>query len=206
MNRLSQSKSKTAIGKAHQPSTVSLSVNQSLVELANKKHLGKAVAIKQRELSSSPLKNSLDQIKSIYETNILKDPIFNPKQRSQLRNWKQHTTRGSISPTMRIREGLLDSINDKAIEEGEEKSINKAKKTEVSPNSEAQVKLLPKIEQGITETVLPVMSAKRLGKNKRVHSNQLSVIAERSSKQSKKVNLIQKVNEAKHQNNQEKTV
>jgi hypothetical protein len=38
---------------------------------------------------------------------------------------------------MRIREGLLDSINDKAIEEGEEKSINKAKKTEVSPNSEA---------------------------------------------------------------------
>jgi hypothetical protein len=60
LNRLSQSKSKTAIGKTHQTSSVQLSVNQSLVELANKKHLEKAVAVKKRELSTSPLKNSLD--------------------------------------------------------------------------------------------------------------------------------------------------
>jgi hypothetical protein len=103
-------------------------VNQSLAEIASKKHLEKVAVAKKRELSTSPMKNSLDQIKSIYETNILKDPIFNPKQRSQLRNWKQHTQRQSISP-MRFREQVVDQINDKSIEEGEEKARIKANKT-----------------------------------------------------------------------------
>ena len=88
---------------------------------------------------------------------------------------------------MRIRDEVLDSINDKPINEGELKSKSKAKKTQASPTAEAQAKLLPKIEQGFTETVLPVMSTKRLGKHNRVYSNRLSIIVERSPKQSKKV-------------------
>jgi hypothetical protein len=107
-----------------------MNADKSLVQLANRKNLEKINTLKKRELSSSPMKNSLDQIKSIYETNILKDPIFNGKQRSQLRNWKEHTTRLSISP-MRVHEQALNSINGKTIQEGEEEANirDKANKT-----------------------------------------------------------------------------
>jgi hypothetical protein len=47
---------------------------------------------------------------------------------------------------MRIRDQVLDSINDKAIEEREEKTKSKATKTQVSPTPDSQAKLLPKIE------------------------------------------------------------
>ncbi len=96
---------------------------------------------------------------------------------------------------------MLDSINDKAIEEREEKTKSNAAKTQVSPTLDTQAKLLPKIEKGNTETVLPVMSTKRLGKHNRVYSNCLSVIVERSPKESKKANASKDANEAKHQSN-----
>jgi len=99
-----------------------MNADKSLAQLASRKNLEKVNTIKKRELSSSPMKITLDQIKSIYETNVLKDPVFNGKQRSQLRNWKEHTTRISISP-MRAHEQALNSINGKTIKEGEEASI-----------------------------------------------------------------------------------
>ena len=74
------------------------------------------------------------------------------------------------------------------MDEGQENTKIKEKKA--SPSPDTQGKLLPKIDKGLSETALPMMSNKRIGKHNRVYSNKLTVIAERSPKQTKKVNTI----------------
>ena len=100
INRLAKSKSNSVLGVKHRKNSPQQNIYIAQIsETKRKQQEQKAMlgALSPRELdnrnpAATPVRDRLTMIKSIYETNVLRDPVFlgTKNKLSQLRNLKEH--------------------------------------------------------------------------------------------------------------------
>ena len=98
INRLAKSKSNSVLGVKHRKNSPQQNISIAQISETKRKQLEQKamlVALSPRELgnpAATPVRDRLTMIKSIYETNVLRDPVFlgTKNKLSQLRNLKEH--------------------------------------------------------------------------------------------------------------------
>jgi chromosome condensin MukBEF ATPase and DNA-binding subunit MukB len=100
INRLAKSKSNSVLGVKHRKNSPQQNISIAQISETKRKQLEQKAMLgplSPRELdnrnpAATPVRDRLTMIKSIYETNVLRDPVFlgSKNKLSQLRNLKEH--------------------------------------------------------------------------------------------------------------------
>ena len=100
INRLAKSKSNSVLGVKHRKNSPQQNITIAQIAETKRKQLEQKVMMgplsprefDNRNPAATPVRDRLTMIKSIYETNVLRDPVFlgSKNKLSQLRNLKEH--------------------------------------------------------------------------------------------------------------------
>lgn len=100
INRLAKSKSNSVLGVKHRKNSPQQNITIAQIAETKRNQLEQKVMMgplspkefDNRNPAATPVRDRLTMIKSIYETNVLRDPVFlgSKNKLSQLRNLKEH--------------------------------------------------------------------------------------------------------------------